>query len=186
MIENFKHFSPITFETPLWFDFGGGMVIQVKAVELQDIIVPSKGMIEKYNIRLHDNGMSYCIWSSRKSEQVPTYNVTVNGEHTGWPPREHIQPTPEELDECEWNNQLIWIDEPIGHEVQMGSDVFLTLEQCLQFSRVSERRYRNRAHKKLNAWRKQQMNWIGKTHTDNGGSFPDFPKYEYKKIYIKR
>lgn len=182
-------FKTVEVDQQLWYEFYPGMIIPVYAVGLSDILVPSKGLALSMGLRFHDNGYPYCIWASRDKEQNPVYTATAIGELIdGWPPMIMIELTHDQLQECSWVSQEIWIDEHIGHELSIGHDLYMSLSdaynRCLY---RAPRRIRNRANKKLQTWRQRCVNFINFTHI-RAGHMPMCPPALIiaKPVYVKR
>ena len=79
-------------------------------------------------------------------------------------------------------NQLIWIDEPVGHAVLLGDEIFLTLQAAL--SGVSPSKKKN-LKRRLQRERRRKMEYITLSRSKVGLE-TKWPKYPEKKIYVHR
>ena len=80
-------------------------------------------------------------------------------------------------------SQFFWIDEPVGHSVLLGEDIFLTLNEAFKVVRPSSPRHLKRRHKE---WRTMMKNFILGTWKAAKHNSCSLPKYSSKKIYVRR
>lgn len=80
-------------------------------------------------------------------------------------------------------NQFLWVDESVGHAIQLGDEVFLTLNEALLHAKPSKRKHLKR---KLKAYRNSVHRFIASTWESNGDKHPGFPKMPDKKVYVRK
>jgi hypothetical protein len=113
-------------------------------------------------------------YASRPTEE------TDNG---GWPIHECIEDYKDLIADKPIRNQFLWIDEPIGHSLTLGDDIFLTLEEALSQIRPTNKKH---LKQRLLYFRKRMSGFIRMTWKMNGESGPTFPKWEKKRVYIRK
>ncbi len=88
--------------------------------------------------------------------------------------------TEEMLVDYEVASQFLWIDEPVGHGIQLGIDCFSTLNEALNSLPCSNKKHLKRRLKKVRSTRKK---FIISTWDDK---HPGFEFFSSKRIYVKR
>jgi len=78
-------------------------------------------------------------------------------------------------------SQFVWVDEPIGHAIQLGYEVFLTVEECYAVFRKGRKA---KKHRMLYKWRRNALRELAR---QRGVAAEDlnFPERR-KKIYARR
>jgi hypothetical protein len=84
-------------------------------------------------------------------------------------------------------NQSIWIDQPVGHGLLAGDELFFTLDEALKHVRV----WRSPAKKRrrFKEIQNRTLEFIKSTHVQAGEPFGctcKWPKYKMPKIYVRR
>ena len=83
-------------------------------------------------------------------------------------------------------NQFVWIDEPVGHAVQVNDaydGLFETLQEAQKHAIPSKKKHLMR---RLRAYRRRYHNFIARTWEANGEIHPGFAKLPNKKIYVRK
>lgn len=106
---------------------------------------------------------------------VPTDAVDKNGWHV------YERRDPSCLVGLKPVNQFIWIDEPVGHAIQIGDDCFLTLQEALSHVPPSSKK---RLKVRLQRYRRYIHNFVASTWERNGERHPGFDKLPAKKVYV--
>ncbi|MHA2069936.1 MAG: hypothetical protein ACXABY_36695 [Candidatus Thorarchaeota archaeon] len=145
--------------------------------------MPSPALVKKYGIKPNSP-----IWVYIDKNG----NTTANGSHAtetregGWPVSVEIDS--KDLDnKCEWVNHFFWVDEVVGHAVQLESidRVYRTFEDCRRNADVISKHKAKRPHKKLAAERQRYTDFVRGTQ-HRAGSKPSCPLVTTKKkIYMK-
>lgn len=76
----------------------------------------------------------------------------------------------------------VWIDVPVGWSLPIGSEVFLTLEECLRHCGRATKKSAHRRHKKVNTALKRRRRWL--LSTGNQGS-KELPLLGGRKVYVR-
>lgn len=81
-------------------------------------------------------------------------------------------------------NQFFWIDEPVGHSIQLGKhdNCFTSLNEAMKFANPSKKK---NLLKRLNRHRKRVWNFIISTWGAEN-SDTKITKYKNKKVYVKK
>jgi hypothetical protein len=151
----------------VWYPHQPFLVVQATIEECEDI---------------YDNGDKPAIWHRRSLNGIseisyPTDNIDENGWHIYDHPDESI------LQDKERVNQLLWIDEPVGHAITLGDECFLTLQEALNTIVPSSKRHLRR---RLKRSRGRVKRFIVSTWGNDRQDVPSWWKYENKKVYVKR
>lgn len=81
--------------------------------------------------------------------------------------------------------QCVWIDEITGHALEVGEHVFMTLQEALLSASPVSPRQAKRAHKKVQAARKQMTEFVNRSHK-KAGLTPSCPEVKKDKPIYKR
>lgn len=154
----------------LYMEYAQGIIIPVYVNGITDIVVVSDRLGEKLDLRKHDNDQWYSLWVYRQEDGTVKVAAATNEEgEGGWPI--HIQIPIEELYDCEWVNQMFWVDEVVGHDIQLSDrpginhdGVYLTLAEARQYGGTIDKRQAHRAHKRLNRERRRATAFVNHTH----------------------
>lgn len=144
---------------------------------LDDIIVPviATEVNDVYRHPTEPNS----IWRYRCVDGAD-YILVPTGKKTelGWDIPEEREPS--WLGDAKPTNQFIWIDEPVGHAIQLGDEgLFLTLEEAQRYARPSKKRHLRR---RLKQHRAIVQKFIASTWGKN--KHPGFDKLPDKKVYV--
>lgn len=150
-----------------------------------DIIVPV--VVEEVDeIYSHPNHELPACWSHRFIDSKDNYVAVPLAEkdENGWNKYTH-----EDLS-CLGNakpvNQFVWIDEPVGHGIQVGDiwdGLFLTLQEAQRHAIPSRKKHLRR---RLHAYRNRIYNFVRRTWEVNGERYPFVPKHSNKKVYVRK
>lgn len=128
------------------------------------------------------------IWRHKgKDEDGNDYDFLTISSNTetdelGWPIYHHINWSEyQEQDKLKIVNQFVSVDEPIGHSVQEGDEIFLSLEEALQQLIPSRKKG---LKQRLLRYRKNTQNFIAGTWGKN--KHPGFDPLPLKKVYVRR
>ena len=160
----------------LYFQPLCGLIIPVKVLEIQDIHVASDE-VQKAN-----NLSSSTLWVRYDAEGAHCTGYIAETKENPWGFNDL---NPDIINGSERVNQFIWIDEPVGHSVQVGDEVFLTIQDALEYVECAPRRNRLRPHKKLDSWRRRSLGFINWTRR-NAEVIECSMDWEPKKIWVKR
>ncbi len=147
----------------------GDLVVECVILETQDIYShPDMNASLWYN-RYIDSSADYVA--------VPQKEVDENG----WNKWKHEPPS--FVENLSPVNQLLWIDEPVGHAITLGDECFLSLAEAMTYARGGSTKHLKR---RLVASRGSTQRFIAKTWRRAGESHPGFAKKPLKKVYVKR
>jgi hypothetical protein len=157
-----------------WYStYRGDIIVPVVAEEIEDIYThptnPELGACWRHR---YMNGIDYV--------SVPTEEKDENG----WPV--WVRKDPSWLGDAEPVNQFVWIDEPVGHSIQVGDHhdgLYLTLHEAQRNAIPSKKKHLKR---RLRASRARVERFIASTWEYNGDTHPGFRKYPDKKIYVRK
>ena len=160
----------------IYFRFTRHLVIPATIVEVQEI--------------LWREGLEKAIWVNRRIDgTVECETDSGDVDSNGWP----VYKPPDEtiLNGLLRVNQILWIDEPTGHEVDLGWDCFLTLDKALAHCQPTRRWHLRRRLKK---WRNEMKRFIAGTHFNYFGTKApkrfvkrvSFSKYPNKPVFCRR
>lgn len=150
-----------------------------------DIIVPvvAEEVSEVYSHP--ENPELPACWRYRRSDGTDYVSVpTDKVDEGGWPIYE--QKDPSWLGNAKPVNQFVWIDEPVGHAIQVGDHhdgLYLTLHEAQRNAIPSKKKHLKR---RLRASRARVERFIASTWERNGERHPGFRKYPNKKIYVRK
>lgn len=157
-----------------WYStYRGDIIVPVIAEEVEDIYVhPENPNLPACWRHRNIDGTDYVA--------VPTDKIDDNG----WNIWEHKDPS--WLGDAKSVNQFVWIDEPVGHSIQVGDrhdGLYLTLHEAQRDSIPSKKKHLRR---RLRASRAKVERFIASTWAYNGDTHPGFKKYPDKKIYVRK
>ena len=157
------------------------MVLRVR--RQADIIV---GCVVEETEDIYDAGLNKSVWHYQDINgldrvSIPTDEVDENG----WNKYRHLtfDEFSKEFPSAKRVNQFLTMDEPIGHSVQLGDDVFLSLNEALACAKPSKKKH---LYRRLKNYRRSVTGFIASTWRRNGENHPGFPKYPDKKIYVRK
>lgn len=163
----------------LYFEPLPGIVIPVKVLEISDIHVASEKVVKDYGLE------SETLWVQRTASGIHCTGYVAATDKNPWGFSGAL-PT-SVLEGSRRVNQFVWIDEPVGHSIQIDDEVFLTVEEALACAAYAPRRKRLRPHKKLNDWRRKSLGFINGTRRRAGAEVDEVPRnWESKTIWVKR
>lgn len=152
--------------------YRGDIIVPVVAQEVDDIythpINPDLGSCWRHR---YMDGTDYV--------SVPTEKKDENG----WPVWERKEPS--WLGDAKSVNQFVWIDEPVGHAIQVGDHhdgLYLSLHEAQRFALPSKKKHLKR---RLQQSRARVHRFIAHTWKYNGDVHPGFTKLPMKKIYVR-
>lgn len=151
----------------VWYPHWPHLVVQATIDECEDI---------------YENGTDMpAIWYRRMSGSSEVSYPTQDKDENGW----HIytHPDPSILQGKKRVNQILWIDEPVGHGITLGDECFLTLQEALNTIVPSNKRHLRRRLKKA---RGRIARFVTMTWKMNGYIGPNWFKFPDKQVYIKR
>lgn len=162
----------------------GDKVFMILRVRGQGDIVVRCMVIETSDV--YNAGLKYSVWhyndiDGRDETSIPIDEVDDNGwnKHRNLSFSEFMK----EFPSAKRVNQFLWLDEPVGHGVQLGDDVFLSLNEALLYAKPSKKKHLAR---RLKNYRRSVTGFIASTWKRNGEKHPGFPKYPNKKIYVRK
>lgn len=162
----------------LYFEPLPGLVIPVKVLEISDVHVASEDVVKQHGLT------SDTLWVKRDASGIHCTGYVAETKENPWGFAE--LPT-SVLEGSERVNQFVWIDEPVGHSIQIDDEVFLTVQEALACAAYAPRRKRLRPHKKLNRWRRRSLGFINWTRKKAGAEIDLTPRdWESKTIWVKR
>jgi hypothetical protein len=146
-----------------------------------EMIIKAK-VIETDNVWTKE-GNDKSVWSFHYLNHDDDYVAISNGERNeqGWEMNNSTKDFTvlEGYKQC---SQFLWIDEPTGgHEIYLGEDCFLTLNEAMKHIRPSRRKHLKR---KLNKIRSVDKRFIARTWEPE--IHPGFDPYPMKRVYVKR
>lgn len=149
----------------------------------QKIVVPCI-VIEVEDV-FHSPTLKASIWRYAYLDANGTVSseIAVPTEKTddlGWPIwREGTEDDLTGLNQC---SQFLCVDEPVGHSLLLGDDVFLSLEEArLKIAPSNKKNLKIRLQKE----RKLSEGFIASTWGHNGEKHPGFDKLPLKKVYVR-
>ncbi len=149
----------------------GDLVVECTVLETQDIYSHP------------DPDFNVSLWYNRyldsREDHVAVPQKEIND--LGWNKWKHEPPS--FVENLSPVNQLLWIDEPVGHSIMLGDDCFLSLAEAMKHARAGNAKHLKR---RLVASRGSTQRFIAKTWKRAGESHPGFTKKPLKKVYIKR
>lgn len=156
-----------------WSTYRGDIIVPVVAEEVDDIYThPENPELPACWRHRYADGTDYVA--------VPTDKLDENG----WNIFEHKDPS--WLGDAKPVNQFVWIDEPVGHSIQVGDHhdgLYLTLHEAQRHAIPSKKKHLKR---RLRASRARVERFIAHTWEMNGDAHPGFRKYPLKKIYVRK
>jgi hypothetical protein len=151
------------------------LIIPVEVVEIEDIYASDCGVFE-------DAGENCSIWMWTSKEGRRASQGSKEIDESGW--NVFLPRDPDEvLTKCKLVNQYVWLDEPIGHSVQLGDEVFLKIVEALQFIRPTNKKHLRR---RLKQYRNNVHRFVAHTWKMNGARHPGFERLPNKKVYVRR
>lgn len=160
-----------------------GQVVYYPSWGLGDIVIPCK-IVEVINI--YDWNDLGSLWVHKSEYGCWGYYPTEERGEGGWPICKQINDfteLQELIKDKPIRNQMYFVDEPIGHELTIGNEIFLTINEALSKIRPSKKK---NLKQRLNLFRKRMSGFIKHTWEMNGEKGPEFPKYEKKKVYVRK
>lgn len=152
----------------------GDYVIPVFVEEIEDIY-SDDGVFP-------DAGDKCSVWMTTSEHGTHATQGSKETGEGGWPV--FVERDPKiVIEKCKHVNQFVWIDEWLGHSVQINDEVFLTLNEALDYVRPSKKK---RLKRRLRQFRRQCTSFIAKTWRMNGERHPGFPKFPDKKVYVRK
>lgn len=161
----------------LYYEYLPGLVIPVKVDEIDDIHFASEEIQKKYGL------IASTVWVHYTNEGIRCIGYESSTEKNKWGFKKISADVINEAPRCK---QELWIDEPVGHAIEIGDGLFPTVEEALYFADRAKRRKRLRPHKKIATRRKKFWKWINTSRIKCGEKPVEIPKYEQKKVYVKR
>jgi hypothetical protein len=156
-----------------WSTYRGDIIVPVVAEEVDEIYTHPE-----------NPDLGSC-WRHRYMDGTDYVDVpTAEKDENGWPIYETKEPS--WLGDAKPVNQFVWIDEPIGHGIQVGDKhdgLFLTLHEAQRCAVPSKKKHLMR---RLRASRGRVENFIASTWKSSGETHPGFRKYPDKKIYVRK
>ena len=156
-----------------WSTYRGDIIVPVVAEEVDDIYVhPDNPELPACWRHRYIDGTDYVA--------VPTEKLDENG----WNIYENKDPS--WFGDAKPINQFVWIDEPVGHAIQVGDHadgLYLTLQEAQRYAMPSKKKHLKR---RLRASRANVERFIACTWARNGDTHPGFRKYPNKKIYVRK
>lgn len=150
----------------VWYAHYPHLVVQATVDECEDI---------------YDNGDKPAIWHRRWQDKSEVSYPTDAKDENGW--TIYSYPDASILQGHRRVNQLLWIDEPVGHGIMLGDECFLILQEALNTIVPSNKRHLRRRLKKA---RGRVANFITSTWKMNGYIGPNWFKFPDKQVYVKR
>jgi hypothetical protein len=154
-----------------WSTYRGDIIVPVVAEEVEDIYPhPTNPELPACWRHRYMDGTDYVA--------VPT----VEKDENGWNIYEHKKPS--WLGDAKQVNQFVWIDEPVGHAIQVGDrhdGLFLSLQEAQRYAIPSKKKHLKR---RLQAYRAHVQGFIA--HTWKPLIHPGFVRGPLKKIYVRK
>jgi hypothetical protein len=85
-------------------------------------------------------------------------------------------------------NRFVWIDEPVGHALQVcdvDDGLFFTLEEAMKYAYPSKTTDQKILLKRLEAYRKEAEACIAKSWEMSGAKHPGFRSHPPKTVYVR-
>lgn len=149
---------------------------------IEGFIVPVT--ILKVEIPFGIESDGYWYYKTQESEYV-TYSTHEFKLHVS--PIKDIIEIKKRLEACTSKGYTFyWIDEPVGHSIELGYDdgLYKTLDEAFKTAEFTNKRLSHRKHKKIASWRKRHFEGIYPKEPINW--FDKFNELNKKPIYIKR
>lgn len=149
----------------------GDIVVECTVSEINDI---------------YDANLGKSVWYSRDINGVDQASIpTAEVDENGWNKYRHLTLAEflKEFPHAKRVNQILWLDEPVGHGIQLGDDVFPSLNEALLYAKPSKKKHLAR---RLKNYRRSVTGFIASTWERNGERHPGFPKYPNKKVYVRK
>jgi len=147
----------------LW---GAKLVVECTVVEVDDIY----------------SGLEHSVWHFRNIDGTERGSTaTEEKNELGWPIYRDVDKS--ELQALERVNQFLWLDEPVGHAVQLGDECHLTLEEARKHIRPSTKK---KMHRRLRQYRNGVHRFIADTWRANGETHPGWEPLPDKRIYVRK
>lgn len=105
---------------------------------------------------------------------------TTEKNEDGWPEWEQVDL--KRLEGLRLCNQILWIDEPVGHGISLGDECFLTLEEAMDYAFPTRKKHLKRNLKKV---RGRVHRFIAGTWRRAGEKHPGFKPLAMKRVYVK-
>ncbi len=157
------YFVPVELGTTVYFVLHYRFIISAKVVEIQNIWSVDNGNPIWENLSLEAEGYS--------EQQEDSVSGEFKFNKVGIP------------SSAKWVNQILWIDEPVGHGVQIGDEVFLTVQEARNSLSQPRPKYKYGAWRKVKQWRRNSMDFIASTHGVTRQKL-DWPAYPNKSVYV--
>jgi hypothetical protein len=150
-----------------------------------DIIVPVIAEeVELIYQHPKDTSLPAC-WRHKLIDGTDYVSVPLpEKDENGWNKWENKDPS--WLGDAKPCNCFVWIDEPVGHAVQVGDHydgIFETLQEAQRYAFPSRKKHLMR---RLRAYRRRYHNFIARTWKEVGEAHPGFTKLPNKKIYVRK
>lgn len=149
-----------------------------------DIIVPVTA-VEVTDIYTHPDPTRNAVWRHRRADGTDYIDVpTGEKNEQGWDVWEKKEIS--WLNGAPSVNQFVWIDEPVGHAIQVGDyhgGLYLTLHEAQRNAIPSKKKHLKR---RLQYSRTRHQRFIASTWKTSGESHPGFYSYPDKKIYVRK
>lgn len=151
-------------------------------VRWERLVIPCK-VIELNNVYQHaDHSKSIWRYIEKDRDELNVENDAVN--EFGWPGYDtFIWADYPDKDKLQQVNQFVWVDEYVGHAVQVGYDVFLSPNEALKYVPPSKKKHLKR---RLKSYRNYTQAFIAGTWEKDGEKHPGFVKLPEKKILVRR
>lgn len=158
-----------------------GIIIEARIIEIEDIWVLSERLVSRFDLKgdtlcAYKHDPAWCLWEKCYSEK--RYDRLVGyGKGEGYGFRYF---STEEIDfgECRHINQFVGIDEPVGHSLTIGSDLYTNIREALKQASWIPRREAHNPRKKVWASRRRSMDFIYKTQ----GNPPESECFPFEEL----
>lgn len=171
-METLEEMLQINLGDKLWF-IAGNIIVPVTVVEISDVYTHPE-----------DSNLGSCWHNKRLNEETEYVSApTKEIDSLGWPIYEKKEYS--WLNGSKPVNRFFWIDEPVGHSLQIdGWDgLYRTLQEAQKYAKPSKKKHLRR---RLKSWRNSIYSFIAYTWKRNGETHPGFSKLPDKKIYIRK
>ena len=154
----------------VFYPFRSGLITEAFVDEIDDILVAPQHLQDEFKL---SSATVWVFWNAEGIIQVHGYSKVH--EHP-WDfydiPKEHWTRF---FSESELVNQEVWLDEPIGHAVNLnwGDEAFVDLAEAQAYVKQhwpGDKRQVKRAHRKLQTERRRVQSFINRTHELAGSS----------------
>jgi len=150
-------------------------------VPWEKIVIPCS-IVEITDIYTAPN-VDGAIWHYRYPDGESRVMVpTEEKDENGWPKSKEVDVSA--LQTMQRVNQLLYLDEPVGHDVQINNDAFLTLAEALAYVKPSRKKS---LQARLRRFRGSSMRFIAMTWDRWGeGEVATFEPYPPKRVYVHK